>query len=130
MRLVYLSRFAGRELMHFACGTLLDGTVQRCLDVGTRSQQASLGNAAEKWISSCIGVQASESVRSRQGYRPFYCLIGWKTRTSCLSMSIDDGSWVAPEANGRTSFVAVQRRLTHARPACVTCYSFLWLSAV
>lgn len=31
-------------------------------------------------------------------------------------MSIDDGSWVALEANGRTSFVAVQKRLTHARP--------------
>lgn len=82
--------------MHFACGTLLDGTVQRCLDVGTPSQQASLGNAAEKWSTSCIAAQASKSAWFEQRYRPFYCLIGWKTRTSCLSMSIGEGSWVAP----------------------------------
>lgn len=59
-----------------------------------------------------------------------YRLIGWKTRTACLSMGIEEGSWIARKTNGRTSFVAVQRRLTHVRPACVTCYSLLWLSAV
>lgn len=118
------------DLMRSACGTFLTGTVQRCLEVGTRSQQASLGNAAEKWISSCIRVQASKSVWLRERYRPFYCLIGWKTRTSYLLMSIDEGSWVAPGANSSTGFVAVQTRLGHLRSACVTCYSFLWLSAV
>lgn len=54
--------------MHLACGTLIDGAVQMCLDVGTHSQQASLGDAAGKWITSCITVQASKSVWFKQRY--------------------------------------------------------------
>lgn len=58
MRLVYHN--VADKLIHFACNTLLDGTVQRCLDVGTRSQQASLGHAAEKWSNSCITARGQQ----------------------------------------------------------------------
>lgn len=129
MGLFYLSRFLGRahalRLWYFTRRhgtklsqrgyTLATGFVGQCC----REMDHFMHRGANRQISL---VQAKISINS--------LFDRLENRDKLLFDGSHGGFMGCAEANGSTSFIAVKRRLTHVRPACVTCYRFLWLSAV